>query len=223
MIDAPKRILIADDEEDISWAISRSLHKDAPEMEVVCVNNGDAAFDKIRTDHFDLVVSDLRMPGKSGLDLIPELRVRHPHAKIIIMTAYGSQEVMQRADRLGSFFYLEKPFDIGYLKQLILEALNLMQDGFKGAIERAGIRELIEMNCSNKRSSSLLVSRQEENGAIYFRNGDIVHAECGSLKGERAFFNILNWTKGTFKVDRNVLSTQRTISKDWKSLLHQCA
>ncbi len=223
MTDTHKKVLIADDEEDISWAISRSLHKVNPDIEVTCVDSGDKAFEHIQDEQFDLVVSDLRMPGRTGLELIAEIRIRHPETKIILMTAYGSQEVMDKSDALGSFFYLEKPFDIGYLKQLVLEALELRGDGFNGAIDRAGIRELVEMNCSNKSSSSLIIFRMEENGAIYFRNGDIIHAECGNLEGERAFFNILNWNKGTFRINRDVFSIQRTISRDWRSLLHQCA
>ncbi len=218
----PKKILIADDEEDISWAISRILMKSKLNVDVVCVSRGDLALDLIRQEPFDLVVSDVRMPGCSGVELIPEIRRLHPLAKIIIMTAYGSQDIMERADLLGSLFYLEKPFEIGYLKQLVLDALDLEPDDFRGSIDHIGLRELVEMHCLNKRSFSLLISRQEESGAIYFRNGDIVHAECGKLIGERAFFNILNWTKGTFKVDRTLSSNRRTISRDWKVLLHQC-
>ncbi|MFQ5648811.1 MAG: response regulator [bacterium] len=222
-MEKPKKLLIADDEEDISWAVSKSLKKSNLNIDITCVNNGDAALELLRRQPFDLVVSDIRMPGCDGLRLIREIRKHHPATKIIIMTAYGSQEVMDRADALGSFFYLEKPFDIGYMKQLIMEALDLRQQGFKGSIDRAGIRELVQLNCSNKRNSSLFISRQEENGAIYFKNGDIVHAECGQLNGERAFFSILNWNRGTFKIDYNPSSTKRTISRSWKTLLHQCA
>lgn len=221
-MDMRKQVLIADDEEDISWAISRSLQKSNLDLDVTCVNDGDAAWDLVSRKSFDLIVSDLRMPGRSGFEVVAEVRRRQPLAKAIIITAYGSQDIMEHAEALGSFFYIEKPFDVGYLKQLILEALDLRQEGFNGSIDRAGIRELVELNCSNKRSSALWISRKEESGAIYFRDGDIIHAECGSLKGERAFFNILNWNKGTFKVDYNILATKRTISRDWKTLLHQC-
>lgn len=216
-----KKILIADDEEDITWAVSRSLLNCGLDLDVTCVNSGDEAYDSIREEAFQLVVSDLRMPGRSGLEVIREARRLHPEVKIIIMSAYGSQDMMERAESLGSFFYIEKPFDIGHLKRLILEALGVQKDGFDGRIEKAGIRKLVELNCTTRSNTSLSVSQREQKGVIYFRNGDVVHAECGNLKGERAFFNILNWNRGTFRIHYHETPEARTISRDWQALLHQ--
>ena len=217
-----KTILIVDDEEDITWAISKCLSNMNFNFNIFCVNNGDKAYELLCRKSFDLVVTDIRMPGRNGLQLVLDARKIHAPIKVIIMTAYGSQEVMERADILGSYFYIEKPFDISYLKQVIFNALEIKTDGFKGQLEYAGIREVIELNCSTKSNSSLFVYKKKEKGTIYFRNGDIVHAECGQLKGESAFFNILNWGQGSFKIKHDPISTKRTISRDWKSLLYQC-
>jgi CheY-like chemotaxis protein len=217
-----KKILIVDDEEDIAWGISKCLDKTIYSFEVHCVNTGDEALEMLKKFSYDLVVSDIRMPGRNGLQLLLDIRKQYPQTKIIIMTAYGSQEMKERAEKRGSFFYIEKPFETGYLKQLVLEALGINNNGFKGFLENAGIRELVEFNCTSKRSSSLFVSKDKEQGTIYFKNGDIVHAECGDLTGERALLNILNWGKGNFKIRPNVLTMKRTILRDWKTLLHQC-
>lgn len=218
---AHKRILIVDDEEDITWGISKCLDKTNHSFDVHCVSTGDQALEILRKFRFDLVVSDIRMPGRSGLELLLDIRKQYPQTKIIIMTAYGSQEIRERAEKRGSFFYIEKPFEIGYLKQLIFEALEINNNGFKGYLNNAGIRELVEFNCVGKRTSSLLVSKDKEQGTIYFKNGDIVHAECGDLSGERALLNILNWGAGNFKIFPNALTIKRTILRDWKTLLHQ--
>ncbi len=217
-----KRILIADDEEDITWIISRCLTNLGLDLEIQCALNGDDAFELLQQRAFDLIVSDIRMPGRDGLELTMAARQLYPGTKVIIMTAYGSSDVMARTDALGGFFYIEKPFDIGHLRHLILEALELEDVGFTGAIEGAYIRELVELNCARKRCLSLHVSGTKEDGAIYFKDGNIVHAECGALKGESAFFNILNWRKGTFKISHNFPVVKRTISRDWRMLLHQC-
>jgi hypothetical protein len=82
------------------------------------------------------------------------------------------------------------------------------------------IRRVVEVNCAERRSSSLFVSRKEENGTIYFRDGEIVHAECGPLIGEKALFSILDWESGSFQVDDGATLVRRTIIKDWKTLLH---
>lgn len=218
---ANKRILIADDEEDIAWAISKNLAKSKYNFEIHCVDNGDNAFELISKNKYDLVISDIRMPGRNGLQLTLDVRRNFPETKIIIMTAYGSQEVMELAENRGSDFYIEKPFDMGYLRQLIFETLDMKEEGFGGFIERTGIRELVHFFCSSKSSSALSISRNGENGTIYFKDGNIVHAECGDVIGERAFYNILNWTQGTFQTNNKNIADKRTILRDWKSLLHQ--
>ncbi|MFQ5637114.1 MAG: response regulator [bacterium] len=215
-----KKVLIVDDEQDITWAISRSLSK-TYDFEIDCVNTGDKAAEQLSKERYDLVVSDIRMPGRDGLQLLLDVRQNYPETKIIIMTAYGSHEIKQKAENRGSFFYIEKPFDIGYLRHIILEALEMEDNGFKGVIDNAGIRELVQYNCARKRDSSLSIQQNEKQGTIYFKNGEIIHAECGELQGERAFFNILNWGSGTFKIRPSSRRKHRTILRDWRILLHQ--
>ncbi len=217
-----KRILVVDDEEDITWAISKSLTNCEFHLDVACLHDGNSALELLEEQSFDLVISDIRMPGRDGLQLVLDIRRLHPKTRVIIMTAYGSSDVMERADTLGSFFYIEKPFDIGYLKQIVFQAVGLGALGFNGAVEHADLKDLVQLYCANKSSSSLSVSAADEMGKIYFRNGDIVHAECGTLHGERALFNMLNWTNGTFKISRDDRAQSRTISRHWRTLLHQC-
>lgn len=219
---AHKKVLIVDDDEDLTWGIAKNLINKNNSFEVQCVNSGDQALNLMKKKRYDLVVSDIRMPGRNGLQLILDIRKKYPKTKIIIMTGYGSQEIQEEADKRGSFFYIEKPFEIGYLKQLIYEALNVYGSGFNGYLYSSGIRELVEFNCNSKRNSSLMVSKDKELGKIYFKNGEIVHAVCGDLIGERALFNILKWGKGTFKIIPNVFTIKRTIIRDWKTILHQC-
>lgn len=217
---APKKVLIVDDEEDITWGISKSLAK-TYDFEIDCAHSGDAALEILSRKHYDLVLSDVRMPGRDGLQLLLDIRRICPNTKMIIMTAYGSQEIKHQVESRGGFFYIEKPFDIGYLKQIILEALEIDDNGFNGYIDNAGIRELVELNCTRKRNTLLSITKNEKQGTIYFDNGDVIHAECGELKGERAFFNILNWGSGSFKIKPASIKQNRTILRDWRTLLHQ--
>lgn len=119
-----KRVLIAEDDEDISWGISKSLGMIRPNLHVRCVNNGDAALRLLKDEAFDLVISDVQMPGCDGLNLTLEIRRSYPETKIILITAYGSDEVHQQVARDG-FLYLEKPFDLRQLKDLVLQSLEL--------------------------------------------------------------------------------------------------
>ena len=98
-----KRVLIVDDEEDLTWSISKHLAKDKDKYELLAVNSAKEALKVLNKVPAELVISDIRMPEMSGLDLLLEIRQNYPSTKVIIMTAYGSHEVQQQANECGCF------------------------------------------------------------------------------------------------------------------------
>jgi len=113
------RVMIIEDDEEM-----RSLLKDFFEeegFETDSVNNGVDALEKLSEDHFDLVITDIRMPGLTGLDILPTIRKLKPETPIIVMTAYGSDDVRRRSLERGATIYLEKPIHLSELKTVIRE------------------------------------------------------------------------------------------------------
>lgn len=126
MMDAEKkRVLIVDDEEDLTWSISKRLIKDKNHLEIICANSGNRALDMLSNYQVDLIVTDLRMPGISGIQLVDEVRSHHPYTQVIVMTAYGCVEVKRELDKMGRMGYIEKPFEMCDLRDLIYEYLNI--------------------------------------------------------------------------------------------------
>ena len=119
-----KRILIVDDEEDLTWSISKRLAKDGDSLEVLCTNTGNNALEMLAQYSVDLMVTDLRMPGLGGLQLLNEVKTRYPQTQVIIMTAYGSIEVKQALDQWGVTGYIEKPFEMNDLRNVIYDFLE---------------------------------------------------------------------------------------------------
>lgn len=119
-----KSILIVDDEEDLTWSISKTLARHDKDFEVMCAHNGDEAIAVLARRPVDVVVSDIRMPGRDGLQLLREIQSSYPATKVIIMTAYGSHETRKQITARGGVLYLEKPFEIRLLRELIHEALT---------------------------------------------------------------------------------------------------
>lgn len=128
-----KRILVVDDEEDLTWSIAKSLEKNDKLFEVFCVNDGDSALAVLASHRVDLVISDLRMPGRDGLSLLIDIQRNYPATRVIIMTAHSSEDLRQELTRHGLSYYLEKPFDIRYLRKLIYEALGWDKGDFASA------------------------------------------------------------------------------------------
>lgn len=215
-----KSILIVDDEEDLTWSISRSLRKHDDIFEVSCVNSGDDALSVLQNRQMDLVISDIRMPQVDGFELIQHIRARYPRSQIIIMTAYGSSEIQDQVNALGTIYYIEKPFEIRYLRKLIYEALAISDEGFEGLLVSSRIHDMIEFNCQTGRTHALRVSSGRGKGVIYFSRGEIIHAECGELVGENALYDILDWEKVDCSVVPSAISRRQTIRRRWQSLLN---
>jgi len=130
-MDDLKRILVVDDEEDLTWSISKSLEKNERAFEVICVNDGDSALAYLATRHVDLVITDVRMPGRDGLTLLRDIQRDYPRTRVIIMTAHDSEEMRRQMARYNALhYYLEKPFELHYLRQLIFEALEATEASF---------------------------------------------------------------------------------------------
>ncbi|MBD3226351.1 MAG: response regulator [Caldithrix sp.] len=213
-----KKVLVVDDEEDLTWSIAKHLSKDSDKYSLTTVNDGDKALDVLTQYPVDLVITDIRMPEISGLDLLLQIKENYPNTKVIIMTAYGSSEVQDEANRRGCFKYIEKPFEIKELRQLILSALQ-EKKGFDGQISDFNLSDLIQMNCLGRLTNALEVVNDNQRGIIYFKDGNIVHTELGSMEGEEAFYEIINWQGGEFSVNRNVTPPKESIMKGWQTLL----
>jgi CheY-like chemotaxis protein len=119
-----KRLLIVDDEETLTYSLYQTFIK-SPEMyEVVTAASGDEAVEKLASDRFDLVLTDIKMPGMDGLALLAQIKAKYPQTKVIVMTAFGSMEKKEESLAMGADFYIEKDFDISDIRQLVMEVLK---------------------------------------------------------------------------------------------------
>ena len=120
---------MADDDAEMRRLVAESLRKD--DYEVVEESDGGRLLVRIaaifafeRTvDPFDLIVSDIRMPVCSGLDILKGLRDAHWATPVILMTAFGDDETRQRAEALGALLF-DKPFQMGALRAVVRSLLR---------------------------------------------------------------------------------------------------
>ncbi len=218
MAEGLKKVLIVDDEETLTWSMAKSLSKDKDKYEVMIANNGREALGLLKKDKIDLVISDIRMPDINGLDLLVRIKMEHPQTKVIIMTAYGSTDVQKEANRRGSLFYIEKPFEINDIRKIIIDLIG-KKKGFQGKVFDVQLTDIIQMNCLGRLTTALVITRNGEKGVIYFNEGEIIHAECGEKKGSDAFYRILSWDEGEFVSNIGFIPPVQTIFQSWEHLL----
>lgn len=116
-----KPILIVDDEPIVRESI-RDWLKDAG-YQVATAETGEQALEMVQEEDFGVVVLDVRLPGRTGLNVLKELKATKPHIKAIVITAYPTTEMSLEAMKLGAVDYLVKPIAPDDLERLIREAL----------------------------------------------------------------------------------------------------
>jgi two-component system response regulator AtoC len=117
---SPRRVLVVDDERLIRWSLAESL-TEAGAM-VVEASNGREALRSVREASPDVVVLDYRMPDSNDLTLLASIRRLAPRSQVILMTAFGTPEVVMGALDLGAFCVVSKPFEVGQLVGLVGQA-----------------------------------------------------------------------------------------------------
>lgn len=119
----PRRILIVDDDRELSVLLQQALGRLGPEFEVHVAHNTDEAMALISKQPFELVITDIRMAGLSGLQLLEILNKVEPQAKTIAMTAFDSTDIEERARHLRVHRYITKPFTVKEFRQVVQEVL----------------------------------------------------------------------------------------------------
>lgn len=109
-----KRILVVDDYPPTRQLISEALTQ-AGDYEIREAENGREAIDKCRQEPFDLVISDVMMPGMGGMELLHSLMEMSPETSVIMITAHPALELTVSAMKKGAVDFLKKPFDIDNL------------------------------------------------------------------------------------------------------------
>ena len=215
MEENPKKIFIIDDEENITWSLSRLLRHSG--YYVKTSNFGKEALNILRTENFDLVITDIRMPDVDGFEILKWLVSHAPQTKVFMITAYGSPSVMDAAQRKGALYYFEKPIDHKKLISAIKEALEVT--GFVGTVEDITIFDYIQLCIFTGATKLIRVTKGDMVGTIGFNKGAIVFAECGDLYGEEAVYEILSWEGGKFSDIRAKKIPEANIDKDSNYLL----
>jgi nitrogen regulation protein NR(I) len=115
------KILLVEDDSAIVTTLRRVLADEG--YEVTVEQTGDSGLARAKADSFDVVITDLKLPGMSGLELVRELHVSRPRLPILMMTAHGTTETAIEATQSGAYDYLLKPFEIPELLLLVEQAV----------------------------------------------------------------------------------------------------
>jgi DNA-binding NtrC family response regulator len=124
---SPLRILVVDDEALIRWSLCELLRLEGHiVVDAESAEGARAAFADTAPP-FDVVMLDYGLPDSNGLNLLEEIRRQMPQSAVILMTAYGTPEVVQGAMQLGAYRVVDKPFDMGDVDPMVRRAHRAMR------------------------------------------------------------------------------------------------
>ncbi|EPL1001327.1 two-component system response regulator NtrC [Pseudomonas aeruginosa] len=123
-------VWIVDDDRSIRWVLEKALQQEG--MTTVSFDSADSVIGRLGRQQPDVIISDIRMPGASGLDLLAQIRELHPRLPVIIMTAHSDLDSAVTSYQGGAFEYLPKPFDVD-------EAVSLVKRTNQHAQEQQGL------------------------------------------------------------------------------------
>ncbi len=205
-----RRVLIVDDEPDIRELLAITLER----MGVDCesVESVPQARATLQKRPFDLCVTDMRLPGENGLELVKHVNLHHKAVPIAVITAHGNMETAVAALKAGAFDFVSKPIELGQLRTLVAQALRLEAEpktttGLIGnSAEIIRVRELIARLARNQApvyisgesgTGKELVARLiHESGPR--RDAPFVPVNCGAIPDELLESELFGHLRGSF-------------------------
>jgi DNA-binding response OmpR family regulator len=229
---AKQNLLLVDADPRSRRVLEVSLRKAG--YSITAVSDAETALEMVLLSSPDLILSDTRLPSMDGFELVEMLRGDDESKGIpfVFLSSDISLESKVRGLELG-VEYLTKPI---YIKEVItrvnLELQRKQREGmgtggrrggatrFTGSLSDMGLVDLLQTIDISRKSGVLHLSSGEQNGAIYFNEGQVLDAELGHLTGEAAVYRFLVWNEGRFEVDfRSAVDRERRVQTATQGLL----
>jgi CheY-like chemotaxis protein len=207
-------VLVVDDDAPLRNALARELRANG--YESAPASGYDEAMQRLSEHRYDVLLTDLRMAGRDGLQLITALAQSFPATRPILMSAYATARDSERALDLGAVRVLCKPFDSSEMLQAVERAAECAS-GFCGTVHGLSLIDMLQMFHYSQRSVTLRVLGGTFT-AIHMRGGEIIHATHGEVHGEEALSQILTLPAGSLHTSCLETVTP-TVERDFQPLM----
>lgn len=223
-----KRILFVDDDAEFLQMMDRVMRLwSNNSLEILTAQSASAALALLQEQSPDLIVMDVCMPVIDGLQFLAMVHRRYPGVPKVVLTGNPEDTYRKACLENGAELFLEKPrTSEGF--EAIFSTLDELtrwkpEAGFRGMLRSVGLTDVLQMECIARSSSILTVTSPELSGAIYIRDGTIIHAETAGLKGEDAFKRLIALVSGDFRSHPFADPPEESIQAPWESLLMDAA
>jgi CheY-like chemotaxis protein len=212
-------VLIVDDDAAFLRLIQKDMDVFADSFSISIVETGNAALEILENTYVSLVISDMRMPGMDGLELLAGILNKFPDIPVCMMTSYDKPKTEEAVFGSGAVGYLKKPFTAIELFAQITKMLNKRADG--GSLHNVTLETFLQLIEMEQQTSTLRVidKKEKKSGVLFFRNGELMNARSGMKQGKDAAYEILSWSNVSLTIEHDCVFKEKLIDGDLQALL----
>ncbi|MGM0451916.1 MAG: response regulator [Thermodesulfobacteriota bacterium] len=213
------RVLLVDD--DPAWLRlkQQELRQHDDVFSVVTAQDGQSALNTLQNDHVTMVVTDLRMPGIDGFELLSRIQNHYPDVAVMIITGYDRPKTRDVVLKSGAAEYLTKPVESADLARRIKKILKQKSEG--GSLHNVSLETYLQLVEMEQQTCTLRVIDKSSGkmGVLFFRDGDLMDARYGDQKGRPAAYEILSWSGVSLMIETSCVIEEKQVEGELQALL----
>ncbi|MDF1578445.1 MAG: response regulator [Desulfurivibrionaceae bacterium] len=225
-----KNILVVDDEETVLVTMVEWFASTFPDEDynVLVANNGIEAVKTLSAHKINLMITDLNMPKMDGFELLAHMNNEYPPVPIIVISAFATPDIKNKAKNLGALHFIPKPFTSSDLEEIDFKKIlgdYSRTDTGTGHVNGISLQSFLQLINLESKTCTLTIKSQGKTGIIYVDRGDLMNAKTGKLEGGEAAKEIISWNNEDLNIDidNNCPETEKKIKYTIMSLLMESA
>jgi two-component system chemotaxis response regulator CheB len=220
-----KKILLINCDSDTVESLTGFLNDDPGSYHLITSDADENAFAILVTEDIFLVVIFIDAQHQLSHIFLQRIIANYSQLEIILALPPDQNQLGDTITSHSRLHILEKPYESSSVGRLIKKlSSNKQNQGFTGSLEIVQLDDLLQMCCLAGTTVTIQVNNDLQQGAIYIKNGEIFHAQCGDISGEEALYLIMTWRHGDFEtLDVTENDTVTTINANYQYLLLEAA
>ncbi len=213
------KVLIIDDDQAMLRLLEKELEEYADFFSAATAADGQSALAILSETDVSVILSDLRMPGLDGFELLGLVIKQYPDIPVIAMTAFDKPKTKDVVMKSGAVDYLTKPVDGMGLFRRIMKILKKQEEG--GSLNKVSLDTYLQLVEMEEQTCTLRIRRGSESrrGILFFRNGQLMDARIGNLKGLDAAYEILSWSGVSLSIENSCAISEKRIDGELQAIL----
>jgi CheY-like chemotaxis protein len=214
-----RKVLFVDDDQIMLLAIEKRFVAFSDSFSMIMAHDGFDAVQKLRENSVSLIILDLKMPRMDGMSLLTHAREKFPDIPVIIVSGYRTDEMYKLAKAKGVIAYISKPFQVDDLGKIIMSTLHKESDGgIMHNVSPTVFLQLMEME-SKTCTIRILDKVSQKGGILYFRDGNLLDARVGEIKGINAAYRVFTWEEVTLFIQNECTPRENKINSQLQPII----